>query len=146
MTRIYSNHASETSKQMKEMAAQTNETTEQMKELATQTAKDTWSMQKFTIITLIFLPGTFIAVGILLTLLATFAGYTDQSQSLTQSGIFDWEKLDAKLIGGGFPIRVAAAVFSIVCVGVISGLIVLCLWFMRRKSQKTQSWKGEMMV
>ena len=130
---------------MKEMAMQTNGTTEQMKELAARTAKDTWSMQQFTVITLIFLPGTFIVVGILLTLLAAFAGCTDKSQSLTQSGIFDWEKVEAKFIEGGFPIRKTAAVFSGVCVIVIGVLILLGLWYMRRRGKRKQP-KGEFVV
>jgi len=76
---------------MKENSEQMTENAEQMKVIAQKTAVETASMHVITIVTLIFLPATFIAVRAILPFIKVLAGQlevlTTHDQTFFQSGI-----------------------------------------------------------
>jgi len=64
-----------------------------MEKIAHNTEQETISMHIITFVMLIFLPGTFIAVG-LFHLEREVSYLTSREQTLLQSGIFQWKDLD----------------------------------------------------
>lgn len=67
-----------------------------MEKIAGTTEKETASMHIITFVTLVFLPGTFIAVRLALPSLTRSVQYlTTNSQSFLQSGVFQWKDEDA---------------------------------------------------
>lgn len=122
--------------------------TDRMEDIARKTEQETVSMHVITIFTLLFLPGTFIAVRFGLPLLQyiTTAALT-LWQTFFSSGVFEWDEdgklgKDWKMRGGGMKLFMAISIPLM--------LIVLSVWFfvywLVRRSRQNRQESGKITV
>lgn len=117
--------------------------TDKMEQLTVRTKQDTVSIHVITILTLVFLPGTFVAVRYGMPYLYDFAFWAlTECQTFFSSGILDFEESVSMLNLGDWTTRWGALkLFGLIC-GPLMGL-VLTAWALAyrlaRQHQNVQS-------
>ncbi|KAI1416917.1 hypothetical protein F5Y13DRAFT_101873 [Hypoxylon sp. FL1857] len=115
--------------------------TQKMHDIAVRTEQETVSMHVITIFTLIFLPGTFIAVWIGIPPFLT--NFLTRGQTLFSSGVFHWD--DDGSLGSDWVIRKNALklFFSVslpMMVIILSAWSLLYLYMRRKRHQEETKW------
>ena len=120
-------------------AQSAHESSRKMETIARKTEQETLSMHIITFVTLIFLPGTFIAVRSLRSPLVSKVGIlTSNTQTFFQSGIIAWN--DAGVKGASWLFREDAfALFAEISFGITA--VTITIWLLvvrclRRRSQE----------
>lgn len=116
---------------------------ESMHRIAVETRRETVSMHIITMMTLIFLPGTFIAVSYFVYFLKLVEKYlvscADNAQSFFQSGIFQWN--DSRDFAGDWLVRNDALVLFFEISVPVTALVLLiwyvAFWRARRGTQQS---------
>ncbi|KAJ2902327.1 hypothetical protein MKZ38_000717 [Zalerion maritima] len=141
--------------EMASWTAEMAETTTRMHTIAEKTEQETVSMHFITVLTLIFLPGTFLAVRFgapALELISQMAALTF-GQTFFSSGIFHWDE-DTK-VDSEYQVRGSGlALFGMICLPLTAVVMLIwvavykrCWTWIRRKPQETASTdveKGEL--
>jgi hypothetical protein len=99
-----------------------------MEKIASKTEEETASMHIITFVTLVFLPGTFIAVRLAAPYMTNFVDHLiSTSQSFLQSGVFQWNQL-----GQGEPMWTfkanAFGMFIAISLGLM--FVTFVVWFL----------------
>lgn len=103
--------------------------TKSMKAVAEKTEKQTTSIHIITLVTLVFLPGTFVAVRFGLPLLwTTLERFLTNSQTFFSSGTYQWDQNDAA--GSTMPYWKPEyfALFATICFPMTGGIFLLWLF------------------
>lgn len=112
--------------------------TKSMKEVAEKTEKQTTSMHIVTLVTLFFLPGTFVAVRFVLPYLWTTLQFLTNRQTFFSSGTYQWDQNNAG--GSTMPYWKPEyfAMFAKICFPMTGG--ILFLWLLL---YYWASWRGK---
>lgn len=134
MNKLFVANAHQSGKKMQlmteEMHASTmkmEEMTESTKVLAEKTEKQTTSMHIVTLVTLVFLPGTFIAVRYGLSVFRKLTEFLTSGQTFFSSGSFQWDQNNADTTQMPYWKPEFFALFAEVCFP-MTGIIML-IWF-----------------
>lgn len=102
--------------------------TKSMKQVAEKTEKQTTSMHIITLVTLFFLPGTFVAVRFVLPHLWTTLQFLTNRQTFFSSGTYQWDQNDAE--GSKMPYWKPEyfATFAKICFPMTGGIFFLWLF------------------
>lgn len=130
--------AQQSSIKMEQMSEKMQDVTFQMHEIARKTQRETVSMRIITLVTLFFLPGTFIAVR---TAMFFLMGHTDPRQGFMNTTIVQWKK-DDQTGESHYSFERSAMWFFMYTVGPLT-LATFCLWglffwYIKRQERKAR--------
>lgn len=124
--------------EMHESTVRMEQMTKSMKKIAAKTEKETASMHIITLVTLVFLPGTFVAVRFGLPILCKFFADLTSDQTFFGSGLFQWDQNN--------PLEFPAwkpeffALFAKICFPLMGGTILIWtapyFWMLWRHGRK----------
>jgi len=111
---------------MQKLTIEMHESTKNMENIAAKTEKETASMHIITLVTLVFLPGTFVAVRFGLPLLPLLFEVLTCRQTLFGSGLYQWDQEDPV---GSVPVWKGNLfkLFAKICFPLMAGTIIIWL-------------------
>lgn len=115
-----------------------------MEEIAGITEKETASMHIITLVTLVFLPGTFIAVRLAMLAMPSLSRsvkyLTTSSQSFLQSGVFQWK--DQASLENAWLFRIPVfEMFIAICL--VMMFLTFVVWFFVFRCLRGRSHQGQ---
>lgn len=112
-----------------------------MEKIAHKTEEETISMHIITLVALIFLPGTFIAVRLFVSSSASQVRFlTSSTQTVFQSGVFQWGSLD--MINGASWVFKKDVFLLFAGVSAVIMAITFSAWFLLYRCLRRRSRRG----
>lgn len=158
INKLFVANAHQSSKKMEIMTEEMHQSTKRMEEmtactkiLAEKTEKQTTSMHIVTLVTLVFLPGTFVAVRYGLPSFRKYAEVLTASQTFFSSGAFQWDQNNPESSQMPYWKPGFFALFAEICFPMTGGIILLwylsyewARWRREREEQKSSSGLGDL--
>lgn len=157
INKLFAVNAHQSAQRMEEMTRDMHESTikmeqvtESMHTIAAKTEKDTALMHIITLVTLVFLPGTFVAVrfGLPLYSLRKFTTSLTSNQTIFGSGLFQWDQ--------NHPLEMPVwkpeffALFAKICFPLMAGTLLIWLgaywWASWRRGKKQEADEEQLLV
>ncbi|KAK3985628.1 hypothetical protein QBC44DRAFT_154128 [Cladorrhinum sp. PSN332] len=91
-SKLFTANAHQSAQHMQNLTVEMHNSTKNMEIIAAKTEKETASMHIITLVTLVFLPGTFVAVRLGLPLMPLMCKLLTTDQTLFGSGLYQWDQ------------------------------------------------------
>ncbi|KAI0450230.1 hypothetical protein F5B21DRAFT_508398 [Xylaria acuta] len=135
------------SKRVEILTEEMHQSTLQMKTIAEKTEEETASMHTITIVTLVFLPGTFVAVSYALPMLHEQASthLTSRKQTFLGAGFYQWPDTDEASSIPNYPIWRPSFFYLFVKISLILLAFTLLVWVVSRVRRWILRGRGRIM-